>query len=407
MNNEQFIKYLFKKYLNRTYFTRDELNFHLNEINLNIKTRLEKEEDFRQSDERVLYLNSKILNTFSILKNNLSKFDIYYIKYIILKFSFKEDLIFEYFKKYSIYNKIAVVYSGHIRHFLNTNAITQELFLKKLNPDIFFHTWKDFGFQNKNNQLLNIKWLDDSSKNIDLSKLKILLRPKDFEIEDWKTKNFGFNENKTMFYFFGQAKDNASKYINSQLYSINRGNLLKSKYEKNHNFTYDLVVRMRFDFAINREVNFEDISNTLFNIRKNKNLIYIAHPINSAHGHPGGGGGCSECVNQFKDNNFYSHDHSNDICDIIAVSSSKNMNFYSDLFFKSEKVYDENSKFNINNVNEYNLDTHISKNIYYIKEFGDAIEKHTFCYYPEKLLKKHLEKYCLINDTIFYGELKR
>jgi hypothetical protein len=60
MNNEEFIKYLFKEYLNRTYFTRDELNFHSNEINLNIKTKFEKEIEFKQCHERVLYLNSKI-----------------------------------------------------------------------------------------------------------------------------------------------------------------------------------------------------------------------------------------------------------------------------------------------------------------------------------------------------------
>jgi hypothetical protein len=109
----------------------------------------------------------------------------------------------------------------------------------------------------------------------------------------------------------------------------------------------------------------------------------------------------------FENNVFKDHNHTNDICDIIAISSSKNMNFYSSLYNISKKIYKENSKNNLINIRKYNLEFTKKNNTYYIMQFGDAIEKYSFCYYPEKLLTKHLEGYTLLNEEVFYGAIKR
>jgi hypothetical protein len=42
----------------------------------------------------------------------------------------------------------------------------------------------------------------------------------------------------------------------------------------------------------------------------------------------------------------------------------------------------------------------------YILTYHD-IENHVFCYYPEKLLRKHLEGYVLLNENVFHGKIKR
>jgi hypothetical protein len=81
--------------------------------------------------------------------------------------------------------------------------------------------------------------------------------------------------------------------------------------------------------------------------------------------------------------------------------------YYSSMYFYSKQIYDNNSKNNISNIEKYNLESIKKNNTYYIVQFGDAIEKHSFCYYPEKLLTKHLKKYILLNENVFFGTIKR
>lgn len=404
----KFLFSLFQKYLSRSFFTEEEFNFHLNEIVLKLKTIEQKENEFANCEEAKTLIINKVIKKY-LSNNKLSEFDIYFIKYIIFKFNFNIEKVYDYFDKYGPSNKIAVTYSGHVRNYASNFNNTNKFFLSKINPDIFIHTWGDYGFQNANNYLPNVSWFKKENAKINEVDLISKYKPKKIIVENLKEKinTFSFPKNKIIFYFYGQAKDNASKYINAQLYSINKSNLYKNNFERKNNKKYDLSIRMRFDFIFNKEINLDGLSDILYITRENKKIIYIAHPINSAHGHPGGGGGCKECEEQFKNDNWQKHTHSNDICDIIAISSSENMDHYCSMYDVSEKIYEENSKNNIENIKKYNLEYIKDDNMYYIMQFGDAIEKYSFCYYPEKLLTTHLSDFILLNENVFFGEIKR
>jgi hypothetical protein len=402
-----FVKFLFKKYLEREVFIGSELSFHSNEIFKEIKTFEQKEYEFKTCEERKNLVCKKIL-----LRNKkdkkLSEFDLIHVKKIVNEHILDINFIQSYFEKYGVYNRIAVCYSGHVRSFEKNYKNLYNFFFKNINPDFFIHAWADYGFKkNSDYKDLNTVWFKEDNLSINKENLISLLNPKKIIVENFSSKKdyFEFSKEKEMFYFLGQAKDNASKYINSQLYSINNSNFLKKIFEDENNFSYDLVIRMRFDLNLHKNVDLENLSDILYNIRKNEKIIYIANPINSHHGHPGGGGGCLKCIEQFSNLSFEKHVHVNDICDVIAISSSSNMDFYSDLYNHSKNIYNDNSVNNFYNIEQLKIEYVKVDNMYFICQFGDAIEKHCFCYYPEKLLRKYLEDFILLNESCFFGSV--
>jgi hypothetical protein len=406
--NIEFLKNLFFNYLDRDKISNDEIKYHLNDLIKN-KSMEEKELEFKTCKERIELIGKKILSSCSIKKNELSEFDFAFIDFIIKKLNYNEANIINYFKNYSPKNKICINYSGHVRNYNSFFENTNNFFLKKLKADIFIHTWDDYGFQNKDTSRV---WLKNDFKKINFNDINQKFKPKKILIENQSGKIdfFSFKEEKTFFYFDGQAKDNASKYINAQLYSIYKSNLLKLNYENENKILYDLCIRIRFDFYIDKNINLESLCEILYDTRESDKILYIANPINTAHGHPGGGGGCKKCEDLYKnkdnDGELYSHKHGNDICDIIIIGSSKTMNYYSSLYFVSKKIYDENSRDNDRIIKDKNIKIKTDRNMCYILTYHD-IENHVFCYYPEKLLRKYLEGYVLLNENVFHGKIKR
>lgn len=64
--------------------------------------------------------------------------------------------------------------------------------------------------------------------------------------------------------------------VHSMWYSIYRSNQLKVEYELAHNFTYDLVVRSRFDTLYNKPIPFNSYDLTAINVSHNAGTI--VHP---------------------------------------------------------------------------------------------------------------------------------
>jgi hypothetical protein len=404
----KFLEYLFFHYLERTNIKENEFSYHLNDLIKN-KSFEEKEVEFKCCKESQDLIIKKILEIYNLEKKDITEFDYTFINYIIKKFNYEKDSVLEYFKVYDPRNKICINYSGHVRNYNIFFNNTNEFFLKKLKADVFIHTWEDYGFQNKDTRKV---WLKNDHKKINLNDINHKFKPKKILTEDQfaKLNYFGFKENKKVYYFEGQAKDNASKYINAQLYSINKSNSLKSFYENKEKIKYDICIRMRFDFCIDKNIDLEHLSDILYNIRKNEKILYIANPKNTAHGHPGGGGGCKLCKYLYNNNIdsevLFSHAHENDICDIIIIGSSETMDYYSSLYFLAKKIYDENSINNEKIINEKNISFKIDKNMCYIMKYDD-IENNVFCYYPEKLLRKFLEGYILLDENVFFGKIRR
>ena len=136
--------------------------------------------------------------------------------------------------------KTAICLSGELRSIENCIEGWKEKILPKLGDyDTFYFTWDD---------------------DPDKEKLKYLnqLNLKDIIIEPRKT----FPEK---MYALRKRKEVNVQGLLRQTYCIKRSNQLKQKYEKEHNFKYDCVLRLRPDTFIVPDSVFPDVSSANLN----------------------------------------------------------------------------------------------------------------------------------------------
>lgn len=138
---------------------------------------------------------------------------------------------------------------------------------------------------------------------------------------------------------------------------------------------------MRFDYYQENLPNAE-ILNTLFYGEENN--IYVPSPPYNCHDHKP----CSLC-----ENNYHEGEHNMDVCDVFAFGSQKNMSHYFNLYNEAENLV---IKYNHLNNKDYLKN---SKNFLgnYIVE-KHHIDQDSFCFYPEKLLRFHLQNFRLIGS---------
>lgn len=274
--------------------------------------------------------------------------------------------------------RIALILCGYARTYHRASV-----FHKKLtdlpNVDVFIHTWDDIGFKNRN--FLTNSWIDANSPKLDIDYMTSTYNPKKMKVENNNEilNTLSLKDKiSPIFAFNGQAKDDCSKYINSQLYSIYQGYKLVEEYEEENNFKYTGIIKLRFDFCIKHfnEANFlNDIQ---------QNIIWFPHASCNNHRHGGGGGGCNTCDRT----NIACKDHTNDICDIWFYGKR-------DLVQKACEIYltsfDIMKTHHDNNLARYKSIRHTQNDNYvYIINVMD-IEQTIVCYYPERLLREQLK----------------
>lgn len=182
--------------------------------------------------------------------------------------------------------RIAICFSGQLR----TAVHAAPQILKWIGPlinqcDFFIHTWNintyKTGIPDLNDRLkllanINLSQYDGSEKNVyvdqkDIEQIKILYNPKNIIVDDYHF---------TRGYFFNKLKQHCSDnefhdYWKSLYYSFARSVKLKSKYEKKHNFKYDLVFKLRFDTSYP----LEPISTKMKEGEKNYNQTSLSKEI--------------------------------------------------------------------------------------------------------------------------------
>ena len=156
--------------------------------------------------------------------------------------------------------KIAICISGSLRQFVTCYANLQENILNSLDEngveyDFFLSTWKDeYGYE-------KINFEDEETFEYALN----LYKPKKYNYEIYsneKRKKLAeesgltkhqkkYKDQKTS----GSYKEavTGGKYANNsvgQLYNIYKANEVKKEYEQENDFTYDYVIRYRFDNMI-------------------------------------------------------------------------------------------------------------------------------------------------------------
>tara|TARA_R110002167_G_scaffold258994_4_gene465524 strand:+ start:456 stop:1169 length:714 start_codon:yes stop_codon:yes gene_type:complete len=188
--------------------------------------------------------------------------------------------------------KVAICLSGQTRNselcypFISDNIV-------KCNSDhdfdFFIHTWEGSDGSSS--------W--ESSIDIDKESIIDIYNPRLYDIEKQKLFNNDIGDYKTIL-----GDISMIKRVKSMFYSILRCNELKCKYEKDNNFKYDCVIRLRFDFQIQ--------SPLLLDMDLNKISI--------------------------KDEK--SHDEYS-VNDHIAISNSDNMDIYSNVYNDFGDIYNK------------------------------------------------------------------
>jgi hypothetical protein len=178
--------------------------------------------------------------------------------------------------------RIALCLSGQPRYLDEGYFFIKNYLLDRYEIDVFVHTWWDESYSGNEFGNTNIsRSCRYDPKTIE--KIESYYSPKKFSFE--KEKDFSFfseelfkQQNKE-FDFYTEMNYGGLHPIApySFYYSVKMCNQLKSEYEEEHNFSYDLVIRTRFDIVLKSfNINLKDV---------NSSLIYVAgeHQIGRAH----------------------------------------------------------------------------------------------------------------------------
>lgn len=352
--------------------------FEMNQILFNIIPEL------KVLNQNYLSKNQDIIKTLlKIFNRQISSQEIIYhsnnpMKYQhILHFIYELMGCTEFKTKYVLpIIKFAVLFFGYTRNLKsNYNHHVQILNLK---PDVFMHTYNNPGNKARRKRLED-KWINnaDFNKGIDVNFIKSRYGPKDLIIERNNIESFSINDGDLIPLFSAQAYDDATKYINSQLYTKNMVCTMKSNYEKKMNFKYDLVLLVRFDYKF-MSIDFQSL------LSLDTSKIYFPGR-SSCHTHPGGGGGCRKCTEGI---HHFGSKHVNDMCDIWALSSSNNIDYVGNLSGKSKDILYSTRKKTYSYVLKNNISHRRINNFVYINT--NIEDEDVVCYYPERLLREYL-----------------
>lgn len=209
--------------------------------------------------------------------------------------------------------KACVCISGHLRSFQEGKKEFQR-FLIDPNPewdfDFFIHTWDLRDWRTIEKDLETHRVLED---------IKLCFSPKEIVIEktrEWNTQPYMkyVKEERWLKKGFG-GKRSKGEHIPAMYYSIYKSNELKKNFEIKNNFIYDLSIRHRTDLRLHKTVNLAEIYNM------KDACIFLPD--------------CDDSARQSGTN----------IRDIFAISSSENIDYYSDVYRNIEKILDKCGQF--------------------------------------------------------------
>jgi hypothetical protein len=156
--------------------------------------------------------------------------------------------------------KIALCLSGMPRTVEQGYASLKEILLDKYDVDVFIHTWQEEGYKPTSWAEKPIYAPPTGSSELRYSniiKVLTLYKPISFQIDKYHV----YRE-----YYRRADKFKLLHRYCSMLESIYIANKLKTVYELNNNFTYDCVIRCRFDIGFQHFIPFEefDLANNIY-----------------------------------------------------------------------------------------------------------------------------------------------
>jgi len=290
------------------------------------------------------------------------------------------------------HKRIAMMLSGHFRDFSPRKEFWIN-FNKKFGDmvDIYIHTWNEKGIRKGK------EWIVIGKHPPDFELIRKILQPVKMVIEDHgeKFQSFSFQQPGLKLYYVDtdnlKKNKDFSRNIGSQLYSIMKcWELVRDSNKK-----YDILVRLRADCTLE---NFHNIFTGDTSFIENNALVVNG---SRCHIHPGGGGGCKECNEEYITGKRIHSQHGRDICDIMYMGNPQVMERVCNIFKKSKELLlsfkNHNDKIEMND----SIKRHFVK---YPDVIGitcpDVYENKIKCYYPERLIREYMKDYWVISDTL-------
>lgn len=182
--------------------------------------------------------------------------------------------------KQKVYNtktkklKIAVCMSGFMRTYQDTSYAFIKNVLEPLNADLFIYTPSMTGVSWVASKELHNKIISQDDQKSDLITMEKIYEyyPKDKvkKCVIWDYDESIFNDKKFEFGAHNTWDGRDYKRIISFFYHIEKCNELKKTYEEEHNFKYDIVIRLRADLSFVTEFNLDrvvgdvNLNNTIY-----------------------------------------------------------------------------------------------------------------------------------------------
>jgi len=288
--------------------------------------------------------------------------------------------------------KVALMLSGHFRLFSPRKQFWID-FKKKFGKrvDIYIHTWNESGLRSEN------EWIDIGKLPPDFEEIREILKPVSMLVEDHSEKvgHLSLQQEGLDLYYvnFFQLKSGKdfSVHIGSQLYSIMKCWELVDK----SGVKYDLLVRLRADCILDK---FNNIftGDTTF-IQKNALVVNGSHQ----HMHPGGGGGCLKCDQEYAYGKRSHSDHCRDVCDIMYMGSPSVMKKVCNMFKDAKKLVMSFKKHNEIISKEPGVKKHL---LYYGNTIGikssKVYETKLKGFYPERLIREYMKDSWILTDKL-------
>ncbi len=308
--------------------------------------------------------------------------------------------------------RVAMIFSGHSRNYTDFLASYKKIID---NPfiDIFIHTWIHQGprYEYVNTEIIQ-------------SQLSTDFNATDILVEDESLKKYIFSlkgKITPIFLVWAQQGDDATRYVNSKLYSTWKAFTLIEQYEQANNILYDGIIKLNF----NLEVTTFDFENIVKDITKNplniyKNALYVPETHPEPFKHPKTGG-CILCKKEaeyplfnYIPNHPY---HLNDICTTWFYGRRDIVKKACELYLTAETILNNYHSSNI--ANYVNVPHKVYREFIYIQfpehyqgkiynvNNGITSENRTVtCFYPERLMREHMKTNTCISSNRIIGNLR-
>lgn len=306
----------------------------------------------------------------------------------------------------------ALILSGHSREFIQ-HSQTHKAFIENPYIDVFIHTWTRKGPR--------YEYVEAS---IDVTELTSVYNPCKILVEDEHLykNDFSFKGKiSPIFLMWGQQGDDATRYVNSKLYSTWKAMHLIEQYELEKGITYNAIIK--FNFNVNIESfdfrsMIEDVTPNI--IGQAKNALYVPDKYFNRFNpqqHPYTGGGCQKCdqeVKYFLYTYIPNHpQHMNDICEAWWYANRTVGKKATDLYENTLQIMMNNHTNNVANyVNghyrQYQDFIYVQQPVHYQAKVYDVdnLNRRVVCFYPERLMREHMVNYPIVSSNRIKGIVK-